>query len=211
MNVLIFGATGGTGQQLIKHSLEHGYKTSVFIHDDQEKLGSLADKVKIFQGDVRDYDAVDAAIQGQDAVLVSLGVIPGRTQHILSQGTANIIRSMESRGVKRLVAITGAGLVVRRKQIPLIWRFMFNVPLLRGMFEDKRKQEAYIKKSNLEWIIIRPSNLTNGPSTSDYLAGEDLSLKTSSTVSRADVADFMVKQAGETKWLNKAVLLESNT
>ena len=207
MKVIIFGATGGTGKQLVKRSLAAGFETSAFVRSNPQRLAEFRSRINVFQGDVRDIDAVDQAIQGQTAVVVALGVIPGRTQRILSKGTANIIGCMEKQGVKRLVVETGAGLIDDQARLPFLWRLVASLPPMRGMFDDKRKQEALIKDSGLDWIIVRPANLTNGPSTSSYQTGERLRLRTSSTVSRADVADFMINQISASDWLKKAVMI----
>lgn len=209
MNVLIFGATGATGQQLVKQSLISGHDTSAFVHRGPLKATGSDNKVTVYRGDVLDFSAVDAAIQGQDAVLVALGVIPGRTRHILSEGTANIVRSMENNHVKRLVVETGAGLIEDQNQLPLLWRVVSVLPPMRGMFADKRKQEKYIRGSDLDWVIVRPATLTNGPLTESYRVGETLPLRLTSTISRADVADFMVSQVDSSEWLGKAAMLEN--
>lgn len=208
MKVIIFGATGGTGKQLIERSLNKGYETFAFVHDNPQQLIKYQDKITVFLGDVRDFDVVNKAIIGQDAVLVALGVIPGRTQYILSEGTANIIRSMEMNAVKKLVVETGAGLAANQKQLPFLWRLVASIPPMREMFDDKRKQEEFIMGSKLDWVIVRPANLTNGPLTSNYNIGEQLILRTSSTISRADVANFMINQITSSEWLKKAVLIE---
>ena len=208
MRVLIVGATGGTGQRLVEQTLERGHETSALIHHHPEKLARFTSELTTHQGDVRDGDFVDAAVQGQDAVLVALGVTPGRTRHQMSAGTANVVRSMLNHGVRRLVVETGAGLTENPTQIPRMWRLVLKLPPMRAMFADKRRQEAVVKNSGLEWVIVRPANLTDGPPTTDYRAGVDLTLRTSSTISRADVADFMVRQVTVPDWLGKAVLVE---
>ena len=82
MKILIFGATGGTGQELVKQSLEKDYEVSVFVRKDASKLGDLADKVTVFTGDVLDIISVKAAMSGHDAVLVALGTIPGKKNQV---------------------------------------------------------------------------------------------------------------------------------
>ncbi len=210
MNILIFGATGGTGQELVKQSLEKGYNVSVFVRKDASKLGKLADKVTVFVGDVLDIISVKAAMPGQNAILVALGTIPGKKNEVLSMGTNNIVKAMQNSHVKRLVVETGAGLLENKEALPAMWRITFNMPPMNTMFKDKIKQEQAIRDSKLDWTIVRPVNLTNGPLTSDYLTGEIIDLKLSSTVSRANVANFMVKQVESTDSISKALLISDS-
>ncbi len=210
MNILIFGATGGTGQELVKQSLEKGYNVSVFVRKDASKLGELADKVTVFVGDVLDIISVKAAMPGQNAILVALGTIPGKKNEVLSMGTKNIVKAMQNSHVKRLVVETGAGLLENKEALPAMWRITFNMPPMNTMFKDKIKQEQAIRDSKLDWTIVRPVNLTNGPLTSDYLTGEIIDLKLSSTVSRANVANFMVKQVESTDSISKALLISDS-
>ncbi len=209
MKIIIFGATGGTGQQLVEQSLSIGYETSVFVHNNPQKLDQYAGKIKIYQGDVRDFDGVNQAIQGHDAVMIALGAIPGKVQQTLSLGTANIVRVMETNNIKRLVTETGAALVEDKNQLPMIWRLTPNMPLMREMFDDKRKQEKAIMDSKLDWIIVRPANLNNNPLNLNYKVGEHIKLQVASSVARADVADFMIKQLTSDTWLKKAIIIES--
>ena len=210
MNILIFGATGGTGQELVKQSLEKGYNVSVFVRKDASKLGKLADKVTVFVGDVLDIISVKAAMPGQNAILVALGTIPGKKNEVLSMGTNNIVKAMQNSHVKRLVVETGAGLLENKEALPAMWRITFNMPPMNTMFKDKIKQEQAIRDSKLDWTIVRPVNLTNGPLTSDYLTGEIIDLKLSSTVSRANVANLMVKQVESTDSISKALLISDS-
>ena len=211
MNILIFGATGGTGQELVRQSLEKGYGVSVFVRKDASKLGDLASKVTTYVGDVLDLISVKAAMVGQDAVLVALGTIPGKKNQVLSIGTKNIIDAMQDNQVKRLIVETGAGLLENKEALPAMWRLTFNMPPMSTMFKDKIIQEQAVRDSGLSWTIIRPVNLTNGPLTTDYLSGEIIELKLSSTVSRANAANLMVKQIESTGSTGKALLIsESN-
>jgi putative NADH-flavin reductase len=207
MRVLIFGATGGTGQQLVQQSLERGHEVSAFVHHSAETLGQLASRVSCIQGDVRDHESTAGSLAGQDAVLVALGVTPGRSNEVLSVGTRNIVRGMQERHVRRLVVETGAGLSEETSKLPAVWRLAAALPPMRGMFDAKREQEAAVRSSGLEWVIVRPANLTDGPLTGQYLVGDGVKLRMRSTVSRADVAHFMVGQLTDDTWQRKAVLI----
>lgn len=205
--VLIFGATGGTGLELVKQCLELGYEVSVFVHNNAEALGDLINKVTVYTGDAKDFEIVNSAIVGKDAVMVALGAILGKKDAILARSTANIVRSMQENNVKRLVVETGAALVEDKKLLPAVWRVMPSLPPMKSMFDDKAIQEKIVKNSGLDWVIVRPANLTNGVLTKNYRADEALKLHVSSKISRADVAHFMVEQLIYNEWLYKPVMV----
>jgi len=143
-------------------------------------------------------------------VLVALGAIPGKKDFILSKSTLNIVRAMQKNNVKRIIIQTGAGLIENKKELPLMWRLTARFPFMKIMFNDKRAQEKAVRDSKLDWVIVRPVNLSNEKFIGNYEVGESLQLKLSSKISRADVADFMVKQLSDDKWLKKAAIITGN-
>lgn len=207
MKVIVFGATGGTGLELVSQALKNGYTTSVFIHKHAEALEHFTNKITIYHGDVRDFQSTNTAIKGQDAVLVALGVVPGVGTDVLSAGSANIVRAMQENSVKRIVVETGASLAEDRSTLPLLYKTMSAIPPMKYMFDAKREQEQVIKESGLDWILVRPANLNNGKLTKKYKTGASLHLRVKSQVSRADVAHFMIEQLTHDTWLHKAVTI----
>jgi len=205
--IVIFGATGGTGLELVKQSLGMGYDVSVFIHRSADSLGDLIDEITMFHGDVKDYEAVQQAIKGSYAVLVALGTMPGKTDMVLSKGTANIVRAMTENNVRRLVVETGAALVDDKKSLPAMWRFTSSMPLMVNMFDDKRKQELAVKNSDLDWVIVRPVNLINGEQTNKYVVNEKVKSGMAFKISRSDVAQFMLQQIDDDGWVHKPVVI----
>ncbi|MGC4043362.1 MAG: SDR family oxidoreductase [Armatimonas sp.] len=207
MKVLVFGATGGTGVQLIQQLLDRGHAASAFIHKNREALAPLAGRLTCFTGDVRDYAKVSAAVSGHDAVLVALGAPPGPGSEVLSAGTKNIVRAMQEHKVKRLVVETGAGLAENPLAVPWLWKLTASLPPMRRLFDAKRAQEKAVRESGLDWVLVRPVNLTNGALTGRYRTLVNLPLQTFATVSRADVAHFMLAQLTGEDWLHQAVTL----
>jgi putative NADH-flavin reductase len=196
LRVLIIGATGGTGRQLVRQALEQGHEVTALVRNPQ-RLKMEHSNLRIVQGDVLDYESVDAAMKGQNAVLCALGHkrLLGPTT-ILSRGTANIMRAMKNCGVPRLICESslGVGDAVGRLGLPATLLF---VPLILPFyFWDRVRQEALIADNiDIDWVIVRPATLTNGPARSDYRHGFEVgSYIWPSRVSRADVADFMLKQ-----------------
>ena len=193
--LLIVGATGGTGRQLVAQALERGYVVTALVRD-PAKLQVGHPRLTLIPGDLLDAGSVEAAMRGQEAVLCALGhkqyFYPTR---ILSEGTRNILRSMESHGVPRLICETSLGIGESAGRMGLYYTFFVIPVILPFYFWDKTRQERIIAESNVEWVIVRPGALTNGARRGRYRQGRHVGnfLKTV-RISRADVADFMLNQ-----------------
>jgi putative NADH-flavin reductase len=152
--------------------------------------------LRIIQGDILDYNRVKEAVEGQDVVISALGVESRKYTTVLSEGTANIIRAMEETGIKRFICMSSAGILGNDGGF-LFGRII--VPLwLKQVFEDKKRQMELVKKSSLEWVIIRPVGLTDAPKTGKYKIYEGS--PGSWRIPRADVADFMLKLLTDKKY-----------
>jgi putative NADH-flavin reductase len=205
MKLTIFGSTGGTGQQIVAQALELGHDIKVFARS-PEKLDKKDDKLQVIPGDVMDFDSVEPAIQGQDAVLCALGLssIMDRTT-LRANGTKNIVRAMEKTGVKRLICMSALGVGDSRNLLPFHYKYLIVPLMLRFVYADHEIQESHIKKSQLDWVIVRAGTLTDGKHTRSYLHGFAADNKTVTfKISRADVADFMLRQLSEKTYLHKA-------
>ena len=207
MKIVIFGAAGSTGRVLVEQALEKGYEVTGFDRHTQALMTIQNPKLSIVQGDIFNADQVEAAIAGQDAVLCVLGVRPGVTIPVCSKGTENIIAAMQKVGVKRFIcqsAFVVAALDGERREVswilPLSLKFF---PKVKSMFADKVIQEREVRQSDLDWIIIRPATLTDGPKTGNYKAGVPLSIGLNAKISRADVADFLLKQVVDDTYLHR--------
>jgi len=203
MNIIIFGATGPSGRLIVEQALEQGHNVTAFARNpDAVKIHN--DKLTVIKGDILDPSAVENAISGKDAVLSALGVRKLGKNTILSEGTKNIIAAMENHGVKRLVCMTSLGVGDSKDQPAWLFRAIIRPLLLRNVFIDKEEQERLVKASKLDWIIVRPAGLTNGPRTGSYKhwVGE-LKAPITNRISRADVADFMLKQLTDETYLRK--------
>jgi putative NADH-flavin reductase len=206
MRLLIFGATGGTGRQLVEQALGQGHHVTAFVRNTAAVNLSHA-RLGIAQGDVLDAAAVARAVPDHDAVLCALGAPATRTGTIRSQGTRNIVHAMERAGARRLVCQTSLGYGDSRQvldRMPFYFKYVIVPLLLRKGFADHQRQEDIIRRSQLDWVIVRPGNLTDGPLTGAYRHGfpaTDTTIK--AEVSRADVADFMLKQLADDTYLHK--------
>jgi putative NADH-flavin reductase len=145
---------------------------------------------------------------GHDAVISTLGAPPAERQPVRSVGTAHIIEAMEEAGVRRFICLTTLGMGDSRPALPWLYKYILVPLLLREAFADSERQEARLRRSHLDWTIARPGALTNGPRTSRYHQGfaptaKGLKMK----ISRADVADFMLRQLADHSQVGQAVSL----
>jgi putative NADH-flavin reductase len=203
--VLVIGATGGTGQQLVRQALERGYEVTASVRD-PAKLQVTHPNLAVLRGDVLDYASVAAAVQGQDAVISALGhrrlFVPSRVQ---SEGTRNVLRAMKEHGVQRFICETSLGLGSSAGRMGLLGTFLALPVFLPIYFWDKARQERIISESGLDWTIVRPGILTNGAKRGVYRHGENVgSYILPGRISRADVADFMLNQLTDDAYLHKA-------
>jgi len=203
--VLIIGATGGTGRQLVSQALERGYAVTALVRD-PSRLQVDHPQLTVIQGDVLDQGSVDAAMRGQEAVLSALGhkrfFYPTR---ILSKGTRNILRAMETHGIPRLVCVTSLGMGNSAGRMGLYYTLFVIPVILPFYFWDKTRQERMIARSNLEWVIVRPGALTNGDKRDRYRHGRQVgSFLLTVRISRADVADFMLNQLASDTYVRTA-------
>jgi len=189
--------------ELVEQALEAGHLVTAFARS-PAAVKIKHTNLKVQQGDIVDYSSVEAAVQGQDGVLSALGVRQLGKNTILSDGTRNLIQAMEKLGVKRLIVESSLGVGDSRGQLGPMHNWFVMPVLLRNIFADKETQESLIQASRLDWVIVRPAILTNGPRTGRYKAGfgpNNQSIKRK--ISRADAAEFMLKQLADDTYLHK--------
>lgn len=200
MKITIFGSTGTIGLQLVKQALDCGHTVTVFVRDPL-KLNTRHVNLKVVQGDVMDFASVQKAVLGQDGVLCSLGA--GSKGTIRTEGTRNIIRAMEKASVQRFICLSTLGVGDSWGNLGFFWKYIMFSGLLRRAYADHVRQEDTIVHSNLDWTIIRSGAFTNGKHTGVYRHGfpaTDRARKLE--VSRADVADFMLKQLTDDTYIH---------
>lgn len=205
MKLIVFGSTGGTGRQVVKQALEHGHDVTAFVRN-PEKLVQKHEKLKVVKGDVLDFPSIVRALQGQDAVLCTLGLPAVMDKsNLRANGTRNIIRAMEKTGVKRLVCQSSAGVGDSSDRLPFLMKYIIVPFMLRRVFADHEMQENYIKESQLDWTIVRPVALINSNRIGFYQHGFTADNKTvKNKISRADTADFILKQLDDNTYLYKS-------
>ncbi|MEX1140665.1 MAG: SDR family oxidoreductase [Bacteroidota bacterium] len=206
MRLLIIGATGGTGRELVMQALERGHAVTAFARNPAD-MTIQHERLTVAQGDVLDPAAVENAVRNQDAVLSALGhkrwIIPSS---ILSQGTGIVVDAMKRHGVKRFVCETSLGVGNSRGRLGLYYT-LFVIPVIVFFyFRDKKRQEEIIRGSGLDWVVVRPGRLTNGRKRGEYRHGLKIgNYIWTVSISRADTADFMLNQLENDGYLRQAV------
>jgi putative NADH-flavin reductase len=194
MKILVFGASGRTGKELVKQGLEHDHSLTAFVRT-PSKLQIAETDLAVVQGDIVDRRAVEAAVRGHDAVVCALGAPSLLTRDpAVVVGMHNILLSMELEGVRRLSYLSADTVRDARYQLSPL-RKLFVPLIFRSSSADHELIEAMIKSSRLDWTIVRPPMLTNGTRGGIYQRGERIEPRWMiPRVSRADVAAFMLRE-----------------
>jgi uncharacterized protein YbjT (DUF2867 family) len=183
VKVLIIGATGATGQILMRVALEQGYEVTALARN-PSAVAPEDHRPRVLQGNALDASEVEAAVAGQDSVLSALGTRSSRPTTLFSESTHNLISAMDNFLYDRIIR-------------PFV---------VKNVYEDKERQEEAIKQSDLDWVIVRPARLTDEPAKGEYsvyLGGS----YTAKTISRADVAAFMLAQLTDDTYVHKTPVI----
>jgi putative NADH-flavin reductase len=209
MKIVIFGASGATGKELVRQARDRGHVVTAFFRD--PNTAPAIDGVRVVQGDARAAAAVGAAIEGQDAVVAALGSRSLGKSDLLQQSSFNIIAAMERHQVQRLIVLGAAGALhdAAKHQGVLgraFLRFLMST-LLRNVSRDQAAQEKQIEASGLHYTIVRPPFLTNGPASGRYRVVLDGLPAKWRPISRRDVAAFMIGQLDDGSFVRKGAYL----
>jgi len=204
--ILVLGATGGTGQEVVSQALQLGHEVTAFARR-PERLTHRSERLRLAAGDVTANGALSQAIQGQDVVISALGVgMSFRSGGLMARGIPRIVQEMERHAVTRLIFTSAFGVGETWRDVPLLPR-IFARTLLHDLYADKERGEKTVRQSRLEWTLVYPVALTNGPRTGRYRVGERLTLRGIPKISRADLAEFLLAQVEDRSYLRKGVLI----
>lgn len=207
MNILIVGATRGIGRQLLEQALTAGHTVTALVRN-PDKLSLQHERLKVIKGDILDAATLAPALAGQEAVCCTIGVkVPGIPETLFSKGTKNLLHAMNAARVKRLICVTGIGAGDSKGHGGFLYDYIFLPTVLRTVYADKDRQESLMKASDVDWTIVRPGFLTNGPLTEQYRVLTDMTEVTAGKISRADVAHFILKELGANHYLRQTPLL----
>jgi len=209
--LLIIGASRGIGLETVRAALGAGYEVRAL----SRSANAITLDDPFFEkiaGDALNRQTIKCALAGADAVIQGLGVRLGRETvlkgtTLFSQATRVLVDEMQYTGLKRLVVVTGLGAGDSQGTGSLVHTYLAFPLVLQRIYDDKSVQEEIIASSNLDWTIVRPGILTNGPATGRYHALIDAESWRGGFISRRDVADFLVRQIADRSCIGKAIVL----
>jgi len=195
MKLLVLGGTGGTGRQVVRQALDAGHQATSF----SRQAG----------GDVADRAALTAAMRGHDAVISAIGRgLTFKPDRLIERSVPVILESMNVAAVRRLVFTSALGVGDTFRDSPLVAKLFFST-LLRGIYADKLIGDELIRKSNVDWTIVQPSQMTDKPLTKQYRSGERLKMSGMPQVSRADVAHFLLACVTDDSTIRKTLVVSN--
>ena len=206
MKILVFGASRGVGIKVVEQALQAGHTVTAFVRA-QSTFRLQHPALTVFQGDSMDMAAVEEAIAGQDAVIAALGPTRPPVPGMMEISAKNIVAGMVKHSVRRLLSTTGAGVRQpedRPKLADHVIGFLLRL-MVKDVVLDSAANVKVIQNSDLDWTIARFPRLTDGEHTGKYRAGY-VSKDSSTQFSRADAADFLLKELNEKKWVRKLPL-----
>jgi putative NADH-flavin reductase len=203
MKIVVFGASGGVGLKVVEQALEAGHTVTAFVRS-PEKFSLKHPNLIVVKGDAMDAGAVENAIAGQEAVISALGPTRPPVPHMMEIAAKNIVAGMKKHGVLRLVSTTGAGVRQPEDQPKFVehfFGFLLNL-LSKEVVLDSAENVKVIQASDLDWTVVRYPRLMDGEHTRKYRVGY-VGKDSGTQLSRADGADFVLRELTEKKWLRK--------
>ncbi len=199
--IALFGGSGRTGQHFLEQALAEGYDVRALVRD-PKKISQQSDQLKLIVGDVLQPEDVDKTVQGSDIVVSLFGHVKGSPEWLQTNGIKNIISAMQKHGVERIISLSGGGLPFPEKDEP-----KFADRLIRGIMKiavpkvlkDAIEHAKVLRESDRKWVIVRAPRLTDGERVGEYREGW-VGVNASTKISRADLADFILKQVEDEKY-----------
>jgi putative NADH-flavin reductase len=191
MKLLILGATGGIGLEIVRQAIDGGHQVTAFVRT-LERLKEFADRITIIQGNVLNSAELERALKGQDAVLSGFGAREPRSKadaDLLRRFAVALTRAMLHAKIRRVIVVSVAFLFTDSIIPPT---YLFGRLFFRDVVIDASGMEDIFRKSALDWTILRPPRLTDKPRTGKYRMREGHLPRFGFTISRADVAEFMI-------------------
>jgi putative NADH-flavin reductase len=207
MNITVFGATGGIGGEVVRQALANG-STVVAVVRDPARFTLRHPALRVVAvTDLTDVDVLLPALDGAGAAISGIGPRGPRQVTVASSTGAAILRALEKSGVRRFVAVTAAPVAPAPPGDSLGNRILFPVigRLLHGIYADLARLEDEMRRSDTDWTIVRPPNLTNRPLTGTYRTALDANVPRGRSIGRADVAHCMLSMLADPTTIHRAV------
>ncbi|MYL35991.1 NAD(P)H-binding protein [Pontibacillus yanchengensis] len=200
MNIIVFGAGGRTGQEVVKQALGEGHHVTAFVRT-PSKLTIKHPNLASLKGNTLDEQAVWKGVEGHDAVISCLGTDGLKKSTALAKSTENIVKAMKDHEIKRIAYTASAGI---HNEIPGVTGVMAGV-ILRNVLADHKRAYELLKESNLKWTVARPLRLDSDPVTRKYRTTDEGVPSKGKRIARADVAHFLLKAVTEDTFVSKSV------
>lgn len=206
LKILLLGATGATGRHVLELALKSGDHVTALARR-PEALAALKGRAAVIAGDATSPDDVARAMEGQDAVIAALGRRQSlRAEALFTRAAEAVVRAADRTGVTRLVWMSSFGVGDTIRDASLVQRILYRT-LLSDLYRNKEASERIIRESGLDWTIVYPTALTDGPATGNYRAAERIRMKGYPRISRADVADFLLRAARDAAWIRRHAVI----
>jgi putative NADH-flavin reductase len=209
-SILVIGANGGIGRQTVETALASGFQVTAILRD-PSRLSLTHPNLEIVKGDILEPAEFQTHLRGKDAVISAIGVKGGLTHDepttLYSRGNSRLLEAMRQAGAKRVFFISASAVEIS-PLLPFIVRLVAKYvlqKLLRHMYADLRAMERLIRESEADWTIIRPPRLTDKPATGKYRWSVNAFLRNCLSISRGDVAHFMLHHIDDTSTFNGIV------
>ncbi|MFI5210224.1 MAG: NAD(P)-dependent oxidoreductase [Gemmatimonadales bacterium] len=208
--ILVLGGTGPTGQLVIAQALERGHEVTAFTRSPAKFATRTADRICVLRGALPDdAKALSEALRGQDAVISTLGTGTSlKPEGLIARIMPVLVEAMQGRGLARLVFTSAYGVGETIRDVPLLSRTLIGL-LLKEIYADKAAGEEVLRRSSLDWTLVYPVTLTNGPRKGGYRIGERLTLRGLPRISRADLADCLLTLVEAGTFVRRGVLVAS--
>lgn len=203
MIIALFGASGKTGRQFLQQALTQGHSIRALVRD-PGKLDGQHPNLTVVQGDVLSPGDVQRTVEGTDAVVSLFGHVKGSPDTLQTDGTRNIVTAMKAAGVRKIISLSGGGLPFEQDEPKLADRLIRGIMKLfvPKILADAEAHANVLRQSGLDWIIVRGPRLNDGPHTGNYRVGW-VGINASTKVSRADLADFILRQVKSDSYLRQ--------
>lgn len=205
MKLTVFGATGGTGVEVVCQALTRGHEVTAVVRDPARLAVPAHDRLEVVTANVFAPAELVPAVSGREAVISALGPRDRGPTTVCRDGTSGIMSAMDTAGVRRLVVVSnsgmhtdGDGLFVRRVVKPILIR------MLREGYEDMQVMEDRVRASGLDWTVVRPPKLTDKPATGRVRSSVGGNVRGSFTITRADLAAYVLRAAQDDELIGTA-------
>ncbi|CAL9548433.1 hypothetical protein SUDANB176_04392 [Streptomyces sp. enrichment culture] len=206
MNLTVFGATGGVGQEIVRQALASGHRVTAVVRD-PARVPVTGDALEVFRADLTDPEAVRPAVAGRDAVLSGLGARSRRDAGVATRLTRTVLGAMEAEATRRLLVVSAAPVGPEPEGAGLLDRGLRGIvsAVFRDVYADLREMEAEVARSATDWTVVRPPRLQDKPVSGVYRTVVGGTVAKGNVVGRADVAHAMLAMVDDPATVKQGV------